>query len=240
MTTTSADQIEVVYRARNPSLFPLQSSSSSNMQPQAAVNTHPKTFADLLVTVQSGADVEPHYYEFKDPNELAQSLNAHNVQTLASIIEARPAAFSPWGIALCNATIGDDVAPLIFSLRTVTIRNLSRIELSNLHMGDACMAALARAITAECSDARHHGLKHVEELVLSTNCIGDSGVEEFFAAANSPIAAHLDSNGLLVRKAYPLSKLKRFDLQKNSFGTRGAAAMAAALRAGALPLPKAP
>ena len=158
MTTTSADQIEVVYRARNPSLFPLQSSSSSNMQPQAAVNTHPKTFADLLVTVQSGADVEPHYYEFKDPNELAQSLNAHNVQTLASIIEARPAAFSPWGIALCNATIGDDVAPLIFSLRTVTIRNLSRIELSNLHMGDACMAALARAITAECSDARHHGL----------------------------------------------------------------------------------
>jgi hypothetical protein len=209
------------------------------MQSHDGCNKNPKTFADLLETVQSGADVESRYYEFKDADELAQSLNAHNIQTLASIIEARPAAFSaPLGLALCDATIGDDVAPFIMSLRTAM--SLRRVQLSNLRMGDACMAAFAHAISAERSDPCHHGLKNVEELILSENCIGDRGVEDFFAAANMSTDAHLNSNGLLVRKAYPLPKLTRLDLRKNSFGARGAAAMAAALRAGALPSLRAP
>ncbi len=226
--------------ARDPSFFDDTPSYFSNMQSEAAALNNPKTLAALLAAVQSGVDVEPHYYVFEDQTELAQSLNAHNVQTLASMIEARPAAFSPYGLSLRNATIGDDLAPLIFSLRTAVSARLSRLELSHLRMGDACITALARAIIAESSDARYPGLKHVEELSLSHNCIGDRGVEEFFAAANSPIAAHLDSNGLLVRKSYPLSKLRCLDLKKNSFGTRGGAAMAAAVRAGALPSLRAP
>lgn len=68
------------------------------MQSEAAALNNPKTLAALLAAVQSGVDVEPHYYVFEDQTELAQSLNAHNVQTLASMIEARPAAFSPYGL----------------------------------------------------------------------------------------------------------------------------------------------
>lgn len=126
------------------------------MQPQQAGNKNPKTFAHLLASVTSGTDIESHYYEFKDKNELAQSLTSHNVQTLASMIEARPAAISAiWGIALCNATIGDELAPLLYSLSMAV--GLTRIELCNLRMGDGCMAALARAIIPQLP--HHFGLK---------------------------------------------------------------------------------
>jgi hypothetical protein len=71
------------------------------MQPQQAGNKNPKTFAHLLASVTSGTDIESHYYEFKDKNELAQSLTSHNVQTLASMIEARPAAISAIWASRC-------------------------------------------------------------------------------------------------------------------------------------------
>jgi hypothetical protein len=212
---------------------------------KAAAKKNPKTFAELLEAVQEGADIESRYYEYNDKDELALSLNAHNVQHLASLIEARPTAFvAPLGFTLRNFAIGDCLAPLIFSLRTAM--NLTTIELSNLQIGDACMTALARAITADPSDPHHHALLNLKKLNVSKNCICDAGLEEFFAAANSPKPASeacLDSNGRLVRKGtrrYPLPNLSALNLRENSITSRGSAAMAAAFRDGALPSLSAP
>jgi hypothetical protein len=194
----------------------------------------PKIFEHLLATLKSGQNMGSHYFEFEDD----VSLNAENIQTFASLIKDRPTvALDALGLTLRKAAIGDHLAPLIGSLHAA--KNLTQLAISNVCIGDACIAALTSAIdTGRTSPSL--GLNKLELLDLSSNCFGDDSIEKLFALLNSPTAARLDERGVLVRKAYPLPILRCLNLRSNSISLKGAAVMAASFRAGVLPSLRAP